>query len=74
MLGQELFMRLRHLIFFVALATTVGCSGLAPGQSTVKVQQQIPELALVDQHNQPVSVRALATKGTVLVVFYRGHF
>ena len=67
-------MRHSHLVVLGILLATAGCSGLAPGQSTVKVRQQAPEIALPDQHNQDISVRGLAARGTVLVVFYRGHF
>ncbi len=50
------------------------CAGLAPGQATVQVHQAAPEIALTDQHHQPVSLHKLTAKGSVLVVFYRGHF
>jgi hypothetical protein len=56
------------------VATTSACAGLAAGQTTPKVSQTAPELALTDQHNQPVSLGALTARGNVLVVFYRGHF
>ena len=56
------------------LAATGACAGLAGGQPTLKVRQTAPEIALTDQHHQPVSLRALTARGNVLVVFYRGRF
>ena len=66
---------------YAAVAATLGtlsvisaCAGLAEGQATIKVRQTAPEITLTDQHNQAVSLRKLTTRGSVLVVFYRGHW
>ncbi len=63
-------------IFGLILVTLLtGCFLLVEPQGTViSVDSKAPAFSLPDQNGQAVSLEGLLKKGSVMIVFYRGHW
>ncbi len=71
-----MYSRFRTGIFgLILVALLTGCFFFVDPQGTViPVDSKAPAFSLPDQSGQTVSLEGLLKKGSVMIVFYRGHW